>query len=270
MLISVIIPTRNRPNYIKDLIKDLLLQDIKSDFEIIVVDQSVNPNKLENCNHIIIDSTGPCISRNIGVKNSKGEILVFLDDDARVNNDFIREITAPIIEGYFQAVSGAVCDSKGNYKKTQNFFSNSSDDNFIKELTKNPDTNKSRTCLSFPGGCSAILKDVFNKIGGFDEQFDPTGAGEDRDIALKLFNKGYSTWYNAKARLFHIGATEGGGRDLGSRSLMLDVHTYLMCKNIFSKNISDTLKSFYQSLYKGRFLRTKYRLYQQVKVLLKC
>ena len=84
--------------------------------------------------------------------------------------------------------------------------------------------------MSFPGCCSAILKNVFDEIGGFDEQFDPTGAGEDRDIALKLFNKGYMTWYNAKAKLFHIGATTGGSRNVGSRALMLDYHTYLMSK----------------------------------------
>lgn len=276
MQISVIIPTRNRLDYINNLISDLLNQDILG-IEIIVVDQSQNPTEIKNCKHIILDSTGPCISRNIGVKNAKGDILVFLDDDARIESNFIKEITNPIINDNFHAVAGANCNVEGEYlTMNENFFS-SNNDNFIKVLTKNPNSSNSRICMSFPGCCSAILKEVFDDIGGFDERFDPTGAGEDRDIALKLFNKGYSTYYNAKAKLFHIGASTGGSRDVGSRTLMLDVHTYLMCEKYFSKKISEPFKmsilkkykkSFYNSLFTGKVVRTKFNLYRKAKRLL--
>ncbi|WP_298236988.1 glycosyltransferase [uncultured Algibacter sp.] len=277
MEISVIIPTRNRVNYINLLVEDLLKQDI-SNFEIIVVDQSKNPVNIKNCKHLVIDSTGPCISRNIGVKESKGEILVFLDDDARIEPNFIREITYPIIHDKFHAVAGSNCDVNGNYLAKDNDYFNYNVDNFIKVLTRNPNTSKSRICMSFPGCCSAILKSVFDDIGGFDEQFDPTGAGEDRDMALRLFNKGYMTWYNAKAKLYHIGATTGGSRDVGSRTLMLDVHTYSMCKKYFSLELANALRitilenyrrNFFKSLFALNLIRTKFKLYREAKSLLK-
>ncbi|WP_100615117.1 glycosyltransferase family 2 protein [Confluentibacter citreus] len=277
MNISVIIPTRNRIHYVNQLVEDLLHQDV-SNFEIIVVDQSENPIEIKNCKHIVLGSTGPCVSRNIGAKEAQGDILVFLDDDARIEANFIREITHPIKYDKFAAVAGANCDVNGNYLTKNCDYFNYSSDNFIKVLTRNPNSNTSRICISFPGGCSAILKNVFDEIGGFDEQFDPTGAGEDRDLALRLFNKGYMTWYNANAKLYHIGATTGGSRDVGSRTLMLDVHTYLMCKKYFSIELANTLRktilesyrrSFFKSLITLNLIRTKFKLYRKAKSLLK-
>lgn len=277
MLISIIIPTRNRPEYIKLMIQDILKQDV-SNYEIIVVDQSEMPEKLVHCNHIITNTLGPCISRNIGVKESKGEVLVFLDDDARIGKDFIREITRPIIEDRFDVVAGAVCNPKGEYLRKKDSFLKNKNKNFIKVITANPDFDESRITLAFPGCCSAISKSVIEATGGFDESFDPTGAGEDRDMALNLYTLGYSIWYNAKAKLLHEVAPIGGTRDVGSRSMMLDIHTYKMCKKYFSQELSIGLKSIILERYRSNLtraffefskIRTKYRALQKVKKLLK-
>lgn len=276
MKISVIIPTRNRFNYISLLLEDLTKQDV-SNFEVIVIDQSDEKKPLAHCNHVFVDSTGPCVSRNLGVRKSVGDVLLFLDDDARINKDFIREMTNPIISDRFDAVAGAICDPEGNYLLSGNEFLTKSDSNFIKILTSNPNSNKSRVCMSFPGCCSAIKKNVFNIIGGFNEDFDPTGAGEDREIAVKLFKNGFSTWYNSNAKLLHMVAPEGGSRDVGSRSLMLDVNSYKICRDHFSDELALSLKkiilskyrrSFTEALFEGKLIRTKYRLYQELKGLL--
>ncbi len=276
MLISIIIPTRNRFDYINLLIDDILKQDI-SNYEIIVVDQSENPINVPNCNHIITNTLGPCISRNMGAKEANGEILVFLDDDARIYPDFIREITTPISKDRFDAVAGAMCDPNGNYILDQEDFLKGQGDNFIKVLTNNPDASKSRISLAFPGCCAAMLKSVFDAVNGFEESFDPTGAGEDRDMALKLYKNGYSLWYNSKAKLLHTVAQTGGTRDIGSRTLMLDIHTHKMCKKYFSNQLADNLKkliikkyrkSFMNSLLTFKNVRTKYRVLQKAKTLL--
>ena len=66
MFVSVIIPTRNRFDYIRLLIDDLQEQTF-SNFEIIVVDQSdIKQSYLPNCKHIVTDTLGPCVSRNLG------------------------------------------------------------------------------------------------------------------------------------------------------------------------------------------------------------
>src|SRR5690554_136497 len=277
MKISVIIPTRNRYDYIQLLLEDIVKQTV-SVFEVIVVDQSDETRALNNCIHIFTETTGPCISRNIGVAKAKGEILVFLDDDARINPDFIEEITQPILKREFDAVAGAVCDPEGNYLFEKEGYLTQNNINFIKVLTSNPNAPGSRISLCLPGGCSAILTEVFNKIGGFDESYDPTGAGEDREMSLRLYKQGFRVWYNANAKLLHERSPVGGSRDVGSRSLMLDVHTYKMCKNHFSdqlaavlkKNIIDSYqKKFLKSILTFKMIRSKYRLLQKVKLLMK-
>ncbi len=277
MFISIIIPTRNRFDYVKLLIADILAQEDVSNYEIIVVDQSENPEHLEHCTHILTDSLGPCISRNIGAKQATGDILVFLDDDARIYPNFIREITSPIIKDRFDVVAGAICDPHGTYKPKGNNFLKTKNANFIKVMTSNPEGDVSRITLAFPAGCSAMLKSVFDAVGGFEESFDPTGAGEDRDMALKLYKDGYAIWYNAKAKLLHAVATEGGSRDVGSRSLMLDVHTYKMCKTYFSDELAENIKKVILKRYQDNFkdallnfhkIRTKYRVLQKAKKLL--
>src|SRR5699024_6762360 len=105
----------------------------------------------------------------------------------------------------------------------------------------NPDSPNSRITMSFPGGCSAVLKEVFFERGGFDADFDPTGAAEDREMAINLFKHGYGIWYNAKAKFLHLGAKTGGSRDIGDRAMMLDINTYKICKKHFSKELTRSL-----------------------------
>jgi glycosyltransferase involved in cell wall biosynthesis len=239
-----------------------------------VVDQSENPKPITNCNHIITDTLGPCVSRNLGAKKAKGDILVFLDDDARIYSNFIREITKAIIEDRFDAVSGAVCDPEGNYLRKEASFLSINNENFIKVLTSSPDSEKSRISLAFAAGCSAIKKSVYEKVGGFEEQFDPTGAGEDREMALKLYKNCYAIWYNAQAKLLHGLAPTGGSREVGSRSLMLDIHTHAMCQKYFSEKLSNELRitilskykrNFYKALFSFKNVRTKYFMLKKIK-----
>lgn len=271
--ISVIIPTRNRYNYIPDLVSDLKNQTVKN-LEIIVVDQSTNKQVLADVHQINDDGIGPCRSRNIGARNASGDILVFLDDDARVSSNFIKELTKPIVEGKFVAVAGANCDPQGNYLFDKNEFLERNDYNFIKTLTRNPNSPNSRITMSFPGCCSAVLREVFFEIGGFDEDFDPTGAAEDREMAINLFKHGYGIWYNANAKFLHFGAETGGSRDVGSRSVMLDINTYKICKKHFSEELTRSLgktiiskyrREFIKALKNGKLIRTKYNLYKNVK-----
>jgi glycosyltransferase involved in cell wall biosynthesis len=261
-LISIIIPTRNRKKYVKDLISDIDKQILPESYskEIIVADQSDTRSKINNCEYYYLDSTGPCVSRNFAAKRAQGEILVFLDDDARIENNFIYEITKPIITNITFAVAGAVCDINGKYPKDDKEFLKKDSFNFLKVLTANPNNQNSGFCMSFPGCCAAIVKNVFNDLGGFDEKFDPTGAGEDRDLAMNLFSNGYGIYYNHLARLFHIGVGTGGSRDVGSRSLYLEINTHKICLKYFSVTLSENLEHSILSGYKYKLLRSALRI----------
>lgn len=94
-LVSVIIPTFQRSEFLSRAIDSVLNQTYKN-IEIIVVDDNDGENEyreatresirtfLENdfVNYVCLEKNyGVCYARNIGMKNSNGEYIAFLDDD---------------------------------------------------------------------------------------------------------------------------------------------------------------------------------------------
>lgn len=87
--ISIIIPTRNRSNYLKRAIESVLQQSYQN-IEIIVVDDA-STDDTENIVRSFRDPRiiyikndkrrGPNFCRNLGLKKSSGEYIAFLDDD---------------------------------------------------------------------------------------------------------------------------------------------------------------------------------------------
>lgn len=88
MLISVIIPLYNKESSIAQTLQSVFSQEY-SDFEIVVVDDGSTDNSVEIVEAICDprirlikqENGGPSKARNTGVKNAKGEWIVFLDAD---------------------------------------------------------------------------------------------------------------------------------------------------------------------------------------------
>lgn len=87
-IVSVIIPTYNRTDFLKLTLESILNQTFK-DFEIIVVDDGT-PNDdnfflcqtFEKVKYIKIENSGgPAKPRNVGIREAKGKYIAFVDDD---------------------------------------------------------------------------------------------------------------------------------------------------------------------------------------------
>lgn len=87
-IVSVIIPTHNRPELLQKAINSVLKQTYKS-FEILVINDAgedvaglINSFNDPRIKYFVNDiNRGPSASRNIGIKNSRGRYIAFLDDD---------------------------------------------------------------------------------------------------------------------------------------------------------------------------------------------
>ena len=84
---SVIIPTYNRCEFVKNAIQSVLDQTYK-DYEIIVIDDgSTDSTKdslssiIEQITYIYQDNRGVSSARNTGIKKSIGSYIAFLDSD---------------------------------------------------------------------------------------------------------------------------------------------------------------------------------------------
>ncbi|RBP45315.1 glycosyl transferase family 2 [Roseimicrobium gellanilyticum] len=87
MLFSVIIPTYNREQYLRDTLASVLQQTF-NDFEIIVVDDGSTDGTVAYLSSlkgkltlIQQSNAGPGAARNLGMQHATGEYLAFLDSD---------------------------------------------------------------------------------------------------------------------------------------------------------------------------------------------
>ena len=97
---SIIIPNYNKQNYIDECIKSILNQTIdKSKYEIIFIDDGSSDNSLDVINkyqNVQVLYTNRLLAggaRNAGIKQAKGEYLIFLDsDDYLCSNDILEKL----------------------------------------------------------------------------------------------------------------------------------------------------------------------------------
>jgi len=104
--VSVIIPTKNRPVDLARTIETLVVQTV-SPLELIIVDQSAEKSFDQPVPFPVRWIHDPTLSglttaRNAALKQARGDILLFLDDDVLLQPDFIEEILKP----YDSSVTG--------------------------------------------------------------------------------------------------------------------------------------------------------------------
>ena len=181
-IVSVVIPTYNRVDYLCEAIKSVLNQTW-TDIEIIVVDDASTDNTREVCRKnfpeiILIKneiSVGGGEARNIGIRHSKGEYIAFLDDDDRWVPHKIERQMQIMLNKEVSLVSCCYYEVKGEKHTVVNV-------NEIKEeqdlLYKN----------DFGGASMFLTKKYFlERVGGFNKTLK---SGQDWDLLLKLWEVG--------------------------------------------------------------------------------
>ena len=102
MNVSVVIPTYNRKPILKKCLKALEKQKLNNNignYEVIVVDDGSTDgtttwirNNKNLLPHVVLyeqEHGGPALGRNLGVMKSKYEIIIFIDSDLIVLDNFI-------------------------------------------------------------------------------------------------------------------------------------------------------------------------------------
>lgn len=179
--VSVIIPTFREERYIKKCL-DSLKQQSMAPLEIIIVDSRSGDRTVEftsvYTDKIVgVDRGSIGRSRNIGAKNSCGDVLMFVDADIILNKDFIRN-TVIFFENNknIGAASAIFKPLEEESSIIHNFITHFLINNVAKFslLIKKP---------HITGGAFAIRKDIFWKLGGFNENLE---TAEDTEIFRKI------------------------------------------------------------------------------------
>ena len=274
MGVSIITISNNRAELLKTLHSvfskvDEIESVVGDEWEYIVVEVSNYPLESFPVKHIKVRKGGFSLQRNIGVKNSRFDNLLFIDDGMEVGSGWFKHITTPIFSGECDAVLGAVLPQLTDERNLDDMYRN------ILAL--------SQSFLGFPGGGLkyysqgrrkidsfstsnlAIRKELVLGVGGFDEEL--TFGAEDSDLSIRV-KKSYpdavflyepkawvlasprtslgdiSRWFARRGRSFaqlvrkHRGV---GMSHLLSRELILP--------KIFVSSVFPPLLSFYLALY---------------------
>ena len=211
-MISVIICTYNRERYIYNVLKSLALGTLEhSAYEIILVDNNCTDNTRKEVDHFcnvfpqvslryfVETNQGLSHARNRGIKESKGDLLVYVDDDATVNPEYLKTY-ADWFESHPEtdAAGGPIIPhyETGSEPKWMTYF--------IKRLLTGylyfGDKAK-----PFPG--DNYRSRVFEKVGLYNVELgrngDSLGGGEEKDIFDKMKREGMQFVYLPDAILYH-------------------------------------------------------------------
>jgi glycosyltransferase involved in cell wall biosynthesis len=115
--VTVIIPSANRLNIIREVIPSYLSQDYID--ELIIVNDSINEDysEIESLSPLVkvVSTTGRIgapASRNIGLKNAKNHYILFGEDDAFLSQSYISDSMQYLLVNPRDAVSGTLVDMK--------------------------------------------------------------------------------------------------------------------------------------------------------------
>lgn len=215
-LISIIIPTLNRIEFITECIKSIKNQKYRN-YEIILIDDGSQESfrKIKGLCDVFIKNLinmGPAFSRNLGALKSKGKILVFLDSDTKLLTESLLKL--PEIfnsDSFIGAIGGSGPpdnlgkDVKYISGKSYNSFGQSHRSYYYPPQYKQ--SNKIFDCSHVASAFLAIRKDIFEKVGGFDPYW--YYGGEDRDICLRIKDSGYRVVVSLDTRVIHYIALQG-------------------------------------------------------------
>jgi glycosyltransferase involved in cell wall biosynthesis len=198
-VISIIVPSRDRPERLARCLAALEGQRASDPVEIVVVDDgSAHPAALEGIAErpavrlLRQVQAGPAAARNSGARAARGTYLCFTDDDCEPHPDWVERLTAPLRAGAV-AVAGLTVNGSPD-----NAFSEASQ--LIAAALATPARNGRG--LSFaPSNNLGCRADVLVLIP-FDEGF-PDAAGEDRDWCARLIAAGHSLVSEPEAVVVH-------------------------------------------------------------------
>ena len=197
-MISLIICTYNREKYIGPLLESIAKNDYPTtEYEIVLVDNNCTDNTREVCEqfaianpevtlrYVVEHEQGLSAARNKGIKEAKGDIIIYVDDDALVDSDYIRIYAEHFaahpdtmaaggpIEPLYETQEPAWMSpyTKALLTAWMNYG------NQVREYPKG----------RYPGGGNAAYrKEVFDKVGLFNTELGRKGnlllASEEKDI----------------------------------------------------------------------------------------
>lgn len=197
MRISVVIPTYNREESLRECLREVTSQDYP-DYEVVVVDDGsqdwTRAMITRDFPEVIYlrqeTNRGPAAARNRGIRFASGEIIAFTDDDCVPSTDWLSRLAAGF-ESHPSAgaIGGLQEPPEKAWRRNQIARYDRYQTRAIYRLGDGV-----KTGYPLPVGTNNLMmkKCQLLELGGFDELF-PGAGGEDADLLYRLAQLGKPT-----------------------------------------------------------------------------
>jgi GT2 family glycosyltransferase len=134
---------------------------------------------------------------------TQAQLLVFLNNDMRVEPDWLRELVAPVVRGEAIAATAKMLSWDGKHIDSagggMNFYGIGIQKGY--RQVPGPEHDQPSRTLFACGGAMAVDARTFLEAGGFDEEF--FAYYEDVDLGWRLWVRGHEIHYAPRAVCYH-------------------------------------------------------------------
>ncbi|WP_293351807.1 MULTISPECIES: glycosyltransferase [unclassified Microcoleus] len=242
--ISVVICTRDRTDLLKGALEAILAVDYP-EREIIVIDNAPSNTSTAEfvarlpVRYVKEERPGLDWARNRGIAEASHEIVVFTDDDVRPDVGWLRGMAAGFADPEIMAVSGLVAPAELETEAQIQFEFDYGGMLQYTHCFKVDGRQLSAKGLLWSsaygvGANMGFRRQVFAEVGNFDPALDvgtPTRGAGDIEMFHRILAKGYSTFYEPRALVWHVHRRSGealsrqlrdNGRGFGAYLLTCD------------------------------------------------
>jgi GT2 family glycosyltransferase len=214
---SVVICTRDRPEELRRCLASLP-QQTYSPREIIVVDNASRDQRTREVAlaagviYVREDRAGLDIARNTGARRATSEILAYTDDDVLLHGRWLERLVAAFDQPEIAAVTGLVLPAELATEAQRHFETYWSFGQGYHRQDFDSVRFATHTDGVFPawkvgaGANMAFRREIFDKVGFFDERLDvgQAGCSGDSEFWYRLLARGYSCRYEPASVAFHF------------------------------------------------------------------
>ncbi|HEY0317891.1 MAG TPA: glycosyltransferase [Solirubrobacterales bacterium] len=204
-LVSVIVPTHQRREALRRALASLAGQTADpSSYEVVVATDACSDGTTEMLDSlqmpyelrpVVPGKRGRAAACNAAVAAARGEVLIVLDDDMTVVEEFVERHRAHHPAGSRRCVLGAVpVELRGGSPRAARYVK----EKFDLHLSRLADREHLELPRSFYTGNASLRTEVMREVGGFDESFGVYG-NEDVELALRLRAAGVRLEYDPDA-----------------------------------------------------------------------
>lgn len=216
--VSLVVCTRNRPDVLRKCLSSIRGLSPQP-HEIIVVDNDPSSgltvavtSAFPEVRYVPEPRRGLSAARNAGIRNSRGSIITFTDDDVEVHPDWVGAIESVFHDEGIIATTGLILPTELATPAQYAFQGDSLgwgwgyraldfDGNFFRS-TKHVGVPAWRLGA---GANMAFRREAFERVGFFDERLGAgtSGCSEDSELWYRLLAEGYRCRYEPTAVVFH-------------------------------------------------------------------